>query len=116
MVLHNKHLLCFAKVAKATPAISDLKGKLAALELEQVQDEAAEQVHTEASALAAKIAALEEQKMKKAAAKKSADDFAAAAATETAQKKKAADVAAAAALVAAAEVGCHFPPQQSHCV
>ena len=45
----------------------------------------------EASALAAKIAALEEQKMKKAAAKKAAD-------------------------VAAAEVGCHFPTQQLHCV
>ena len=73
----------FAKVSKTTPAISDLKGKLAALELEQAQNEAAEQEHAEASALAAKIAALEEQKRKKVAA------------TE-------------AAALGAAKVGCHF--------
>ena len=91
-LLHRKRLLYFAKAAKATPAISDLKKKLAALELEQAQTEAAEQELAEASALAAKIAALEEQKMKKAAAKKSAD------------------------VAAAAEVGCHFSTQQSHCV
>ena len=70
----------FPKVTKVTPAISDLKGKLAALELEQALKKAAEQEHAEACALAAKITALEEQKTKKAA-----DDFAAAAATETAQ-------------------------------
>ena len=66
----EKHLLYFRKVTKTTPAISNLKGKLAALELEQAQDEAAEQEHAEASMLAAKIAALEEQKKKKVAATK----------------------------------------------
>ena len=74
MVLRRKHLLYFPKVTKTTPAISpaisNLKGKLAALELEQAQDEAAEQEHAEASVLAAKIAALEEQKKKKVAATK----------------------------------------------
>ena len=84
MVLRKKHLLYFPKVTKTTPTISPaFKGKLAALELEQAQNEAAEQEHAEASALAAKIAALEEQKRKKVAA------------TE-------------AAALGAAKVGCHF--------
>ena len=51
MVLHRKHLMCFPKVTEATPAISDLKAELSALEslALRAQKEAAEQEHAEKS-------------------------------------------------------------------